>query len=360
MAIEKITQKSGTVFRSIWINPLTKKKESKSFDNALDAQEYDLKMKRRIKESPQSFAERDEEILLFSDVAWIYFKMSQMSEKNKYINITTFKSTIFPVLKDVVASEITKKDMSKLKLHCIERGNKANTIKRIVGLVKAIMNWAVEEGILEFNPIAKYIVKGEPHEAIKPPTTEERDLIWTHAADHIKRAIIISTGVGLRVGNSELLDVQWSDVDFTEGTLTVRSAKKNKNMQIRVIELNPSMISIMKEWHQADLESGVEYLIHFHNKRVKCIHEAWTTAKLRAGITRRIRPYDMRHYFVTEALKAGSDLKAVAEIIGHSNPTMILKHYQHTVIEQKKFAVQAIKMPMAIPNGNNHGNNGGK
>ena len=119
------------------------------------------------------------------------------------------------------------------------------------------------------------------------------------------------------------------------------------------------MISILEEWYQEDSKDGVEYLIHYRKNKIKSMIKSWNKSKERAGIERRIRPYDMRHYFVTEAIRAGSNLKAVAEIVGHSDLTMILKYYDHTIIEQKRFAVAAISMPKQIPNGKNDGNNGG-
>ena len=54
----------------------------------------------------------------------------------------------------------------------------------------------------------------------------------------------------------------------------------------------------------------------------------WEGAMRRAGITRRIRPYDLRHNFVTKALEAGADPKALAEIVG-SRPETLIRHYQH-------------------------------
>jgi len=42
----------------------------------------------------------------------------------------------------------------------------------------------------------------------------------------------------------------------------------------------------------------------------------WGKTLKRAGITRRLRPYDLRHYFVTKALEDGADIKALAEVVG--------------------------------------------
>ena len=359
MAIEKFKLKSGEVrYRAIWINPLTKKKESRSFSDKLEALDFDLQMKKRIKGNPESFNEQTD-FVTYADIAWEYLKAKPLSEQYRYTNVWTLKNIILPVLGDKNPLEITRRDMSKITAICRQRNHKQNTIHSTISIAKRILNWGVNEGIIEINPVRDYKVPHGGDLEILPPTTAERDAIWSHARDHLKRAIVLSTGIGVRVGRSELFDIQWSDVNFAEGTLTIRSARKNKEKQFRVIELNPSLISILEGWHQADKKKGVSYIIHWGKKKIRSIQSAWDSAKKKAGITRRLRPYDMRHYFVTEAIKAGADLKAVAEIVGHSSLAMILKHYQHVVSEQKRFAIDSIPVPKAIPNGNNNGNNGG-
>ena len=72
----------------------------------------------------------------------------------------------------------------------------------------------------------------------------------------------------------------------------------------------------------------MKYLIHYHGRPIKSIQTAWEGTLKRAEIRRRLRPYDLRHLFVTSALEAGADVKAVAEVVG-SSPATIIKHYQH-------------------------------
>ena len=55
----------------------------------------------------------------------------------------------------------------------------------------------------------------------------------------------------------------------------------------------------------------------------------------------RITPYSLRHAMPTEALEHGADVKAVAEVMGHADPTMLLRVYQHTRYRIKKKAVNA-------------------
>lgn len=69
---------------------------------------------------------------------------------------------------------------------------------------------------------------------------------------------------------------------------------------------------------------------------------------IRAGITRRIRPYDLRHAFATEAIAAGADIGTVAKLMGHTDMNMILKHYQHVLSSQKRAAVEALPEPQYV------------
>lgn len=97
----------------------------------------------------------------------------------------------------------------------------------------------------------------------------------------------------------------------------------------------------MHEWYKADTACGIEYIINYDGKPVASIKRAWAGALERAGITRRIRPYDLRHAFATEAIAAGKDIGTVAQIMG-DDPKMLLEHYQHVADPQKRAAVEAL------------------
>ena len=79
----------------------------------------------------------------------------------------------------------------------------------------------------------------------------------------------------------------------------------------------------------------------WRGRPVRCIGHAWHQARKAAGITRRITPYSLRHAMPTEALEHGADVKAVAEVMGHADPTMLLRVYQHTRYRLRKKAVNA-------------------
>lgn len=77
---------------------------------------------------------------------------------------------------------------------------------------------------------------------------------------------------------------------------------------------------------------------------------SWSNAKKKAGITRRLRLYDIRHDFVTTALESGVDVGILSRIVG-SRPDTLRKHYQHVSEAATAAAVLVIRPGNT---GNNH------
>lgn len=186
--------------------------------------------------------------------------------------------------------------------------------------------------------MAGYKVRQGSHEQLIPPTPEELQAILEVPPDHLRQAIILSFNLGLRVGESELLKLKWSDFDLNRGCVTFETAKKS-DIEKRTVPLRADMMPQLEEWKAADDEAGVEYVIHWAKKPVKRLKQSWKNSKERAGISRRIRLYDLRHTFATYALEAGVDSGTVAKIMGHTNIKTV---HQHVLDRQKVAAVEAL------------------
>ena len=126
----------------------------------------------------------------------------------------------------------------------------------------------------------------------------------------------------------------WQDVDIEAGYIHVVSAHKG-GLKVRAVPLHPSFKKSLEQWQEEDSDIMAkngqveEYLIHFRGKPVTTVKNAWANAKRRAGITRRLRLYDLRHAFATEMLSAGGDLKSTSEMLGHASPSQTVQTYQH-------------------------------
>jgi integrase len=346
MAIYTRKGKKKTTYLVYYRNPITKKHEYQGFDDEFAAKKYDLEVKERIRKDPLSFSPPDpnQGQVTFKKLAEEYMLKHQLAESTLATTHKTLNAEIFPHIGHMLAEEITKKDLINLLTTWQNKGNSTSTQKRKLCYVTAILNWGYETGRIENRP-PRYKIKVGQTFSTPPPTDEEITALFNNAADHLKRVIILGTSLGMRIGRSELLSVKWEDVRWEDKTLIVRSADKG-GPKWREVDLTDQLYAVLQKWHQEDtdnLKYTIEYIINYRGKKVGSIKKAWKRAKEDAGITRRIRPYDLRHFFVSRTLAEGADLKAVSEIVG-SDPRTLLDTYQHTLKKLKQEAVNRINV----------------
>ena len=229
----------------------------------------------------------------------------------------------------------------------IRIGVKDATIARELTDLQAILNWAVTRRppLIRFNPVRNYKSPSEKNEIILPPTLEETAAIIRHASPHLVRAVMLSYYIGLRPGAVELLQLAWSDINWNTKTILVRSAHKGGPVR-RSVPLHDNFVAELKAWYDADEKTGP--IVHYNGKPVKSIRRTWKETLRRAGITRRIRPYDLRHSMITVALEQGADIKTLSEIVG-SRPETIMRYYQHVTKKQHHQTVAKLP-PLGIQN----------
>jgi integrase len=222
-------------------------------------------------------------------------------------------------------------------------GVKNSTIRRELTDIQAILNFSVSRRppLLSFNPVAKYKKPAADDAIIAPPTATEARAIMGAAAPHLKRAIMLSWYLGLRPGAVELLSLNWDAVNFEAQTILVISAHKGGPASRLVPIESDEFLKTLKTWRALDKKKRIEYIVHYQGRPVKNIGKAWRATVRRAGIKRRLRPYDLRHHFVTAALAAGADLKALSDVVG-SRPETLVKHYQHVTGALHRAAVAKI------------------
>jgi integrase len=255
-------------------------------------------------------------------------------------------SAILPAIGSVHASTLTFSDMDKYVKNRLEK-IKATSINREIIIIQAIMNWAVNRrpSLIPFNPLRGFSKPKGESEIFFPPTKEEINAILNHANERLRRFIIIAWYTGLRPGEVELLSLQWEAVSWETNTIRVTSARKG-GVRSRDIPIHPDFLIELKKWKAADdsasITTGNIIYLGKKGRAIKDIHDSWYRAKFKAGITRRIRMYDLRHLFVTSAIESGADYKTVSEIVG-SDPETLRRHYQHVSSAARQSVIE--KMP---------------
>lgn len=332
-------------YRVYWNNPISGKREHQSFATLAEARRHDSLIKHRITHERESFRDEQDSSSETGDtireIISIYIQTKNFTGINLK-NTLYHLQTVLKTFGGIRASVLDRPLLLKFIAEQRQSGVALSTANRRISILRAALSWAADCGLITTNPIAGVrLPAGEP-ERIPPPTQEETRAIMQAASPHLKRAIILSVSLGLRVGPSELLDLQWTDVWLESGIIRIRSAKKNRSKPYRDIPIRESLLLLLSSWQTEDKAAGLTHLITYQGSPVKAIKSAWKAALRRAGITRRIRPYDLRHAFASFSLAAGADLKTVADIMGHSDATMVLRHYQHVADAQKKSVVESV------------------
>ena len=143
-----------------------------------------------------------------------------------------YRKRISPVLGSRRLDSIRPADASALDDHLVAEGYALATRRRTITILKGILKLAVaEHGIIrpehETNMHLPKARRAEPKLAdLEPPkaTPEQTAAVIRAALSQLPSptaaALLLAARLGLR--KSEALGVQWSDIDFDAGTLTVR------------------------------------------------------------------------------------------------------------------------------------------
>lgn len=159
--------------------------------------------------------------------------------------------------------------------------------------------------------------------------------------------VLICLYTGLRIG--ELLALEWSDIDFSNGTLMVdKTCHYGVNINgkfgrivdtpktetsIRLIPLPKQLIPLMKEHKKIPSK----LVISKNGEGISNRTYQRNFESLLKSLNLKHRGFHaLRHTFATRALECGMDVKTLSELLGHKSPAVTLKKYAHTFLIHKK------------------------
>lgn len=226
------------------------------------------------------------------------------------------------------------------------KGLSANSVNAVISVIQSSLKTAHLLGLTKecaADKLKRPKLKEKPVECF---TFAEQKQI-EHAIRSGKKdklyGIILCLYSGLRIG--ELMALQWSDIDFVKGVLTVsKSCHDGKGGLVidepktatsrRVIPLPKQLLPMMKALKRRSASpfvvsaSGNPVSVRSYQrsfelllKKLKIPHKGF---------------HSLRHTFATRAIECGMDVKTLSEILGHKNPTVTLNRYAHSLMEHKK------------------------
>lgn len=300
-----------------------------------------------------------------------YLPWTLTNQKSGQQTIDTIRRA-FPELLSLSISEITLKQVERLRTHKIMSGLKPTTVNRVMSALRGALSRAVDWGIIETHPLAKlkalkmdtgikarYLSDDEEQRLFKTLRERDEDIKAARArgnqfreergyelmtdlyqfayADRMTPMITLSLKTGMRRG--ELFDLRWSDIDFTNRILTIRG-EIAKSSKTRHIPLSPIAFETIYNWQkQAPAQNGRVFPSD-DGGRLDNVKNSWTSI-LEAAAIESFRWHDMRHDFASKLVMKGVPLNTVRELCGHADLNTTLR-YAHLAPDHKADAVALI------------------
>jgi len=122
---------------------------------------------------------------------------------------------------DIVLSKITTAHVDRLKSHLSKQGKSAATIRKTVTVMSALLNRAKRYGLVHDNPVAGAKKVKVQSKSIRVFTPDEIGAMLVVCHDDQWWTVFINLAVRTGMRKGELLHLQWSDIDFDNGYVTV-------------------------------------------------------------------------------------------------------------------------------------------
>ena len=143
-------------------------------------------------------------------------------------------------------------------------------------------------------------------------------------AVNYKAIIATAYAAGLRI--SEVCALQVSDIDSQRMRIHVRSGKGKKD---RYVMLGESLLALLRQYYQAVRPQG-GYLFPGQKPQQ---HISTTAVSLvlrkvirETGLSKKVTMHTLRHCFATHLLEAGTDIRILQVLLGHSSIRTTLRY----------------------------------
>jgi site-specific recombinase XerD len=284
------------------------------------------------------------EELSFRDVVERYLEYMELNRaRSTYRNEKyRIEANLVPFFGDMLLRSVEYEDVEEYKAMRLGHGVSLNTINHELTNLSHIFRMAIQWGYADRNVMAS--VERFKLTRTTPGYLSEREvgkLLEAASGTYIYPILVTALHTGMR--RAELFNLQWADVDFTQGTVTIQGKADwhTKNYKARTMQMTPTLESTLHEVWRSD--SRCEYVFHNNGERRKYIDGTLRSVCKHAGLEG-VTLHTLRHTFASHLVLAGVTLREVQELMGHQSYETTLR-YAHLSSEHVK--KQVMRLPFA-------------
>lgn len=309
---------------------------------------------------------------------WLKIKKSEVSAK--YYDCCSSAADKLDVLSPVEIVDLRATDLQEILIDLTSatspktgRQYARRTIKLVKDVAASVMELAIENRVIEFNPFAKVKVPKNAKEAVEREALTEEQREWVDNTPHrAQTAAMIMLYAGLRRG--ELLPLKWCDIDLENKTIDINKSVEYVNgsahikkggktkAAVRTVFIPQKLVDYLKPLQGAPFElvcpsaRGVlmsdtswrrlweSYMCDLNIKYGKWENQIngskapkskYAPEKL-PMVIETFTAHQLRHTYITMLYMAGIDVLTAKEQAGHADIQTTLGIYTHLNAEYKR------------------------
>jgi integrase len=217
----------------------------------------------------------------------------------------------------------------------------AGTVQVIVSHLRAMLDDAVRDGLLETNPIAGVRVPRIDRTLVVPPTVEQLRSISDRLPLRYRALVAVCAGTGMRQGECfgltlDRVDVAQRSIRIDRQLVTVyRNAPTfgppKTRASVRTIPLTDRTLELIRQ-QAANYPNRLGLI--FSNPKGEPIDrtrfsEEWRPAAASVGLPPRTGMHCLRHFYASLLIRSGCSVKVVQARLGHATASETLDTYAH-------------------------------
>lgn len=223
-----------------------------------------------------------------------------------------------------------QKDLTRYITRRLEKDNiKPASAKQELSAIRKFYAHLIKQGQITHNPTTGYRLKPQPRplpklgdvdmmmQLLDQPMPDDADKARLWIRDRAMFELMYSSGLRL----SELAGLDVGDVDLRAKVVRVLG----KGNKVRIAPVGQKAIDALQIYlpHRSLWQEGTDalFISERHGTRLstRAIQLRLKVCATNAGIAQNLHPHLLRHAFASHLLSSSGDLRAVQEMLGHTN-----------------------------------------
>ncbi|MDF3309894.1 tyrosine-type recombinase/integrase [Rhodococcus sp. T2V] len=334
--IESYDTKAGKRYRVRYRTPDRKQTDKRGFTTKRAAQDFAATVE--VEKLTGSYIPPSAGRVAFGECAelWMAGKVN-LSESTRSRYRSALDVHVLPTFKATPLSDMSREKLRRWVTAMCETSSAA-TVQKNVGVVRQVLEQAVEDSRIVANPATGLDLPTIEHNEMRYLTVQQVNSL-ADAADQHSLLCYTLAYCGPRFGEAAALQVADVDLDrqrlrihrsvtVVDSKLVFSSTKSNKGRDVPI----PGFLC---ELFEKRLDGKSPEALVFPDSRGGPMRANnvrrrwWNTAVEKSTAPEGLTPHEMRHTCASLAITAGANIKTLQRMLGHSSAALTLDRYGH-------------------------------